>query len=621
MTRYTSPIVCTGILLLSTALPMGAQEAKPILLDEITLSAGLEDTELSRSGSAVSVLNAQALQDKLSQPVADTLLRLPGTTIRTRGPLGTLASVQVRGAPGEYVPVLIDGIEVSDPAAGQPEFNFGGLTDASLQRVELLRGTQSAIYGSRAIGGVLSLDSLRPTQDGLHHNFSIEAGQYHTFAGTYGVTLRQNSTDLAFSATRITSRGFSAADENDGNFEDDGFRSTRLTFYAAQELQNGTTIGLNGFWEKNSAEFDDWGGDRAETGGTPGNDKVDTESYGLRAFAEFSTGALDHSVNATRYHIDRANYQDNTGPSYLPNVVERDDFIGTRTKLSWQTGTDLGASGARAVFGADTMGEDADGLGKTRQNGVFAQVSVPVRSDIDVDASIRHDHHSEFGGFRSFRLAGVWRAHEDLLIRAAHGTGFRAPSLYERYSEYGAPNLTQENGRSSEIGIEKRWNESDYLRATAFYLKSHNMIGFDSASKACGAPYGCYAQVDGASSRRGVEVDGQWSLGQVSLNGAYTYTDNSSTVRWAEVSEHVLNLWAEYEFAQGTKSALWLHAETDRPNDLGTFATLNLTVSHPLSEQAEAYIRVENLLDRQYQLVRNYGTSDRAVYVGLRAQF
>ena len=591
----------------TAALPAFAQET-PYVLPEITLTAGREETELSRSGSSVSVIGAAELADRTAQPIADSVAELPGVAFHQSGPLGTTGSLQVRGAPAEYVPVLIDGIDVSDPAAGQPYFDMGGLISAGFDRVELLRGTQSALYGSRAVAGVLSIDSLRPTEDGLHQNFAIEAGQYRTVAASYGAALRQDGTDLAVTASRVTSRGFSARDENDGNFEADGFGASRLSFYAARALQDGGQVGLNGFWEKSTAEFDEFGGDNT---GTPGDEYTIRKSYGLRAFADITTGAVDHRFALTRYHIDRRSWSDG---------IET-PFIGTRTKLSWQGATDLGATGARAVLGADAEKEKADGMGDSRINGVFTEVTAPIGNDIDVSASLRHDDHSRFGGFTSGRVSAVWRVQPDMLLRTAVGTGFRAPSLYELFGPYGDAGLDREESRTAEIGIEKRWGEDSYLRATVFWLSAENLIGFDSAATACGQPFGCYAQVDGKSRRRGIELDGRWSLGTTAIRGSYTYTDNAETTDWADAPRHILNLGAETEFATGIKAALALHVEADRPRDLPSFATLDLTASHPLPNGAEAYLRLENLLDREYQLNDGYGTSDRALYVGLRADF
>lgn len=590
-----------------TALPAMAQDA--FVLPEITLTANREVTELSRSGSSVSVLTDDALIARTGQPIAQSLSRLPGVSLRQSGPLGTTGSLQLRGAPAQYLPVIIDGIDVSDPAAGQPYFDIGGMIGAGVGRAELLRGAQSALYGSRAVAGVLSLQSLRPTEDGVQHSFAIEAGSYNTALANYGVTFRRGGTDLAFSASRIHSDGFSATDENDGNFENDGFDATRLNFYAAQELQNGVTIGLNGFWEKSEGEFDDFGGD---IGSTPGDDYNERESYGLRGFTTFSTGAVDHELALTRYHIDRISWQNGHG----------DPFIGTRTKLSWQGATDLGASGARVIFGADTEKEKAREHGETRLSGVFAEVSAPLGDRVDISASLRHDDHSGFGGFTSGRFAAVYRADDDLLFRAAFGNGFRAPSLYELFGPYGDAELQREKSRTAEIGVEKLWGEDSHLRATLFWMEADHLIGWDDRDTPDDWSDDGYAQVEGKAHRRGLELDGRYAFGSGhALTAAYTYTDNDVASEWAEVPAHSLSLGFETRFATGTTAAIALQHIAGRPEDMDDFTTVDLLLSHPLHDRAEAYLRLENVFNKQYQLTEGYGTPDRSLYAGLRASF
>ncbi|WEF23589.1 TonB-dependent receptor [Paracoccus sp. S3-43] len=608
MTARPIVLTLTAALALTTALPAAAQDAAPdaIVLDDITLTANREATDLSRSGSSVSVLGAEDLADRAGQPLARSLSRLPGVTLRQYGPLGTTGSLILRGAPAQYLPVVIDGIEVADPAAGQPSYDIGGMIGQSVNRAELLRGAQSALYGSRAVAGVLSLQSLRPTQDGLHHHFGIEAGSFDTLTASYGATLRRADADLAFQVSHIRSDGFSARDEQNGNFEDDGYEATRLSFYSAYALENGATIGFNGFWEDSSGDFDDFNGDVA---GTPGDDYNDRESYGLRGFAQFQTGTVDHEIALTRYRIDRQSWSNGTVSP----------FVGTRTKLSWQGATDLGA-GIRAVFGADTEKEEAEGNGDARLNGVFVETTTALGDRIDVTTSLRRDDHSRFGGFTSGRVTAVWRATDDLLFRAALGNGFRAPSLYELFGPYGNASLEREESRTHEIGVEKQWGDS-HLRATAFWLRANNLIGWDDRGTADWSDDG-YNQVPGTARRRGVELDGRYVFGAGhALTASYTFIDNQVDSEWAKVPERVLNLGAETVFATGTTAGIQVQHVAGRPNDMDDFTTVDLLVSHSIRDDATAYLRLENVLDEDYQWVSGYGTSGRAIYAGLRASF
>lgn len=606
----TLPLSLFAALALTTALPATAQDAPQdaIILDDITLTANREPVDLSRSGSSVSVLTAEDLQDRASQPLSRSLTRLPGVTLRQSGPLGGTGFLEVRGAPARYVPVVIDGIEVSDATAPTPAYDIGGQITAGIGRVELLRGAQSALYGSRAIAGVLTLESLRPTEDGLHHHFGIEAGSFDTLTASYGATLRRDGTDLAFQVSHVRTDGFSALDEDDGNFEDDGYEATRLSFYSAHRLENGATIGFNGFWEDSTGDFDDF----SDVAGTPGDDYSESESYGLRGFAQFTTGAVDHDIALTRYRIARDSYYNGFPMPY----------DGTRTKLSWQGATDIG-QGVRAVFGADTEKEEAEGNGDARINGVFVETTAALGDRIDITTSLRRDDHSRFGGFTSGRVAAVYRADGDLLFRASIGNGFRAPSLYQLFDPFiGTPTLEREESRTHEIGVEKQWGDS-HLRATAFWLKTGNLIGYDDNDTPTDWSDDFYNQVDGTARRRGIEIDGRYIFGAGhALTATYTFIDNQTNVPdWAQVPERVLNLGAETTFTTGTTARIDLQHVAGRAEGLDDFTTVDLLVSHPVRDNATAYLRLENVLDEDYQWVSGYGTSGRAVYAGLRASF
>lgn len=603
VTRRPVFLSLTAALILTTALPAAAQEA--FVLDDLTLTANREPIELSRSGSSVSVLTDDDLEGRAGQPLSRSLTRLPGVTLRQSGPLGTLGTVQLRGAPASYLPVVIDGIEVSDATTPSPSYDIGGQIGVGVGRVELLRGAQSALYGSRAVAGVLSLQSLRPTQDGLHHHFGIEAGSFDTLTASYGATLRRNDTDLAFQLSHIRTDGFSALDEDDGNFEEDGYEATRLSFYSAHRLENGATIGFNGFWQDSTGHYDDF----SDVAGTPGDDYSENESYGLRGFAQFTTGAVDHDIALTRYRMARDYFDDG-----IPTPYD-----GSRTKLSWQGATGIG-QGVRAVFGADTEKEEAQGNGDARISGVFVETTAALGDRIDITTSLRRDDHSRFGGFTSGRVAAVYRADGGLLFRAAIGNGFRAPSLYQLFSIYGDPTLEREESRTHEIGVEKQWGDS-HLRATAFWLKAENLIGWDDRGTVDWMDDG-YAQAPGTARRRGVEIDGRYAFGAGhALTASYTFIDNQVDVVWAQVPERVLNLGAETTFATGTTAAIDLQHVAGRANDMDDFTTIDLLVSHPVRDNATAYLRLENVFDEDYQWVDGYGTSGRAVYAGLRASF
>ncbi|MGA1025271.1 MAG: TonB-dependent receptor, partial [Lutimaribacter sp.] len=203
----------------ATASALGALTAPQLLaqeafqLDEITVSASLAPVQISRSGVTVEVLDAEALSNA-GTSVAQTLARLPGVAASSNGGLGANATLRLRGLDSKYIGVRVDGIDVADPSSTQTQYNFGGLTAAGLGRLEVLKGSQSALYGSEAIGGVINMESWRPSADGASGQANVEVGSFDTRAASLSYGVRDARGEIAFSFGRLQSEGISS---NAGN--------------------------------------------------------------------------------------------------------------------------------------------------------------------------------------------------------------------------------------------------------------------------------------------------------------------------------------------------------------------------------------------------------------------
>lgn len=600
-----------------------AQEA--ILLPEIVISANLEETEASRTGATVSVLTEADLAARGDAPLAEVLDSLPGVTLRPQGPLGTQTGVALRGASQNYVAVIIDGIDVTDPSGTQVAYDFGQLTAAGLSRVEVLRGSQSALYGSRAVGGVISITTRRAVEEGTRQEIAVEGGSYGTGSLIYGLTHKSDRIEAALTLGRLTTDGFSAADEDAGNTEADGFEQSKLAFDLAWLLPQGGRIGVNGFVEDSRGEYDE--GFPLGDGTLPGDEIQDKLSRGLRLYSDFATGAVDHSLSASLFQVERR-YRDNT-------IYGASDttYTGTRRQVAWQGATDL-TPAMRLVAGLDWTEEDYDQAGTygalaatTRTAGAYSELAWALGSDVDVTATLRHDDHSIFGGQTTGRIALAWRATGALTFRAQAGTGYRAPSNFELYSFYGSTALDPETSRNLDLGVEYRWGARAGLRATAFLLEVEDLIDYDFAGTGCAAAAlfgpGCYNQVPGTSRRSGVEIEGDLALtDRVTLTANYTYIDSATNASsaWGLVPRHDLGLGLQAQVTDRLDAGLRLTHAADR-GGLSDYTVVGAGLGYALTDRAEAYLRIENLFDENYQLVPGYGTAGRSAYVGLRARF
>ncbi|MCQ0970045.1 TonB-dependent receptor [Paracoccus sp. TK19116] len=596
-----------------SALPALAQDAitvsgQPYVLPEITLIANQSPEELGRTGATVEVATREDIEREGSISVSDYLNTLPGVSATSNGGFGTLSYVRLRGLPTQYVRVTIDGIDVSDPSAPQFNFNFGGLMTGDVGRIEVLKGPQSALYGSEAIGGVIAISTLGAVDPGTHQRANLEYGSYATRRAAYTLTNAGDRHAVALSLQALETNGFSAADENDGNTEADGASARRVSLSGRFDATETLTLGVAGFWQKTEVETDTTFPSLQDA-----DDFSNGISRGLRAYAELETGAVEHTFSAALSQTDR---EENYG-----GFASRPE--GERREVDYKGVADVNDRVTLAWGGTHSREEYASG-GVTNDyinNAAFSEVRFAAAPDLDVALSARHDHNSQFGSETTGRLAVAWRATPEWTIRGQYGTGYRAPSLYELYDSFsGNENLQPETSRGAEIGAEYALPNGGHIRGTLFENRITDLIDYSFTTFA-------YVQIPGETKTRGVELAGETPLtDRLTLAGNFTYTDadNAAGEPLARVPARALNLQLDGDITERSRFGVSLrHASGtfDGGSELPTYTVVDTQIEYDITDQATGYLRIENLLDEEYQVIRGYGTSDRAIYAGLRANF
>lgn len=597
-------------------------------LDDIIFTAYADRIAASRVGVSVDVLQGEDLDDLGDAQLADVLTRLPGLAFSSAGPPGAQSQLRVRGGGAEYVSVYIDGILVTDPTAPEQSYdNFGGLTTGSIRRIEILRGSQSALYGGTAVAGVVNVTTIAGDEApmGLSQSVEVQGGSHGTYGLDYSLSHRTDTSILSFGLSHVASDGFSAADENDGNTEADGYDQTRLSFGYETEMAAGLTVGINGFLEAGTAEFDEFvGGVIAD--GTP-DEESERTAHGLRAFASYeSAGGWVHDAAISGYAIERVSRGNGSTST----------FSGDRHLFEYSATGDV-AAGLRLSYGLDARIEEATyanlsgGSRGVETYGAFVETTWSPTDRFDLTGTLRHDDHSAFGGETTGRVAFAWRPDDALTLRGALATGYRPPSLDELYGDYpgtfpfvGNPDLTPETSVSAEIGLDYALANGGTIGATLFLLEVEDLITFQ-----FGAP-STLVNVPGTSRRTGLELAAAIPLtDRATLTGAYTYTDaeDASGGRLANVPRHDLVLGLDAMLTDRLSLAATAQHVADRanssfdPEPYSDYTVVDTTFTYGLRDGVEAFLRIDNLFDEQYQTISGYGTSDRAFYLGLRASF
>jgi vitamin B12 transporter len=616
-----------SILILISALAAQAADDRAIVV-----TASRAPVAAADSAASVTTFDEEALDD-LSLPALPDLLRLaPGVSVATTGPRGTQTQVRIRGAEANHTLVFVDGIRFNDPAAGN-EARFELLTSDSLSRLEIVRGPQSALWGSEALGGVIADETADPFRgggfEGLAEYGSLDSAR---LSGRYAV--RAGDVGVMASAGWLRSDGI----DSFGGGERDGFDNANASLKIEARPSDAIHLGVTGHWIESTSQYD--GFDpltflRADT-----LDETRNRIAAVRGWAEGRWGGW--TIDAGASYLDSANRNRLDG-------APLNSTFGDRLTLDAQLSRQFGAHRITAAVEHESesfQARDTIYFGGTDQDrsrrltAVAGEWRAEWSPAIVTDLALRHDSFSAFKDATTYLASLLVRPVHGVGLHAAYGEGIAQPTFYDLYGFFpgsfvGNPALTPERSRGWEAGAGWR-NEHFSLDATWFSARLRDEIvpTFDPATFLSGA-----ANAAGKSRRDGLELSGAWHGGpglNVSVN--YTWLDsdqqdvaNGPRMREIRRPRNSFNLAAYGEagrFRWGASLA-YVGKRTDQDFDLfpaatvtlGDYALASANLAYRILPQLELYARAENAFDADYQDVVGYHTPGRTLYAGLRVAF
>lgn len=631
----------------SVQAPQIAPDA-PNTVSQVVVTANRAEQTRDRVPFSITVLEAARIRQSQAVSAVDLLAQTPGVSFNRNGGPGQTTGVSIRGAETAQTLVVIDGVRVNDPSSPGGGYDFGNLLLGDVSRIEVLRGPQSTLWGSQAIGGVVNIVTAEPT-DGLHTDGQVEGGSYGTFNSRAGVGGKVGRLSFRVGGGYFLTDAVSAFDRKFGGREDDGFRQGQVSGRAKVELTADADLDLRAFYTDSRTSFDGFPpplyrfGDTAEFGRT--QQFVDYTGLNLRTLG----GALTHRFAFQYASIDRENLDPSQAPFDVTfkskGKTERFEYQGVATiREGW-----------RATFGAERERTAFDDLSpfagfnprpRTGINSGYAQLQADVLPALTLTAGGRYDDHDTFGGHATGQAGAAWRLNGgSTILRASYGSGFKAPTLYQLYSDYGNTGLKPEEADGWDAGIEQRLADGRYvLQASYFGRDTSNLIDFTFCGAApdplCTGPagrrrFGYYANV-AKTFAQGVELQGQAELAtRLILSGQYTFTDAedrspgsaSDGLRLQRRPQHTASATLSYSLANGATLAAAVRYAGDSFDDrfesrrLKSYALVDLRGSYPINPHLELYGRVENIADERYETVYQYGTLGRATYGGVRLRF
>jgi vitamin B12 transporter len=636
-------------------------------VDTITVTAYRTPQPLERSGSAVSVVDADLIAVTQAINAADALRGVPGLAIARSGPIGAQTQIRMRGAEANQVLVLIDGVEANDLATDDA-FPYEHLGSFDIERIEVVRGPQSALWGSDALAGVINVVTRRP-EGPLEADGFVEGGSFGLWNGGARVGAAGERGSVVASASRIDTDGTNAAESGS---EDDGYENTTARAAGALNLLPGLVLDATVRHTDASTGFDANDYVDGALVAVDAANVTDVEQTYVRAGLRLDLldGRLSQYLHygVTETSTDTASEEAFDDGNPADGGYDRASVAGDKYGLYYQATLRVNSPGDGSpadvlAFAADHERQGFSQRGEPtffgdpnqdqglHTTGVALEYISFIGQDLSLSLSGRHDDNSDFGDVNTWRTTGSWafratctRAH------ASFGTGQKAPTFYERFgftpdTFIGNPDLDPETSRGWDAGVEQRWLDGRLVADLTYFSADldDEINGFF-----CGPPtFECTAVNErGESERHGVEGTVAATLSDtLTLAATYTYTDarqgdpqpdgtdpgvrevrrplHSGSVdltgRWLD-GRLVGNLGAYYT-GQREDDAFLADAPFVERVTLDEYMLVNVAASYELTARLTAYGRIENLLDEDYQDVYGYNTPGRGAFVGLRANF
>ena len=630
-------------------------------LDNIVVTAARSPVSRAEISSSVSVIDRKMIDNRQSIFALDLLRDMPGVQVSRSGGYGKQTQLRMRGAEANQVLVMIDGIEVIDPAAGD-EFQWENLTTADIERIEVVRGPQSALWGSEALAGVINIISRRDSK-GLTTSGFAEGGSFGTFNGGARIGGGGETWVGGLGVSYLDTDGENIAREGS---EKDGYDNTTLSLNGSWIPTSGLKFGLTGRYTDASTHTD--GTDLFVTGlpadpVPPSADarREDAEQLYAGVTGDLATmnGRWRHNLRANLTSADRDVFVDSgerstnySGDTYALYYVSSIGLAGPPTANTLTV--NLAVDWKRDEYQYrcfDVGGLDCTAFGDPNQDqnmtntGFVAEWLSGDWNNFSASASLRYDDNSDFENVTTYRFTGGYLFSSGTRLRGAYGTGWKAPTFTERFGFFpdqfiGNPDLDPETSKGWEVGLDQALYEGRFnLGATYFNERLEDEIDgffFDVNS---GLPTAINR--DGTSKRNGIELIADAAVvSNVTLQLSYTYLDASEPTVDGRVSElrrprHSGAFNGNYKFfdrrANVNLNISYVGERKDvffppfpQPSEvisLDAYTLIDLTGSYKVNNALEIYARLENLLDETYEDVYGFSTLGVGGFLGLRLSF
>lgn len=603
-----------------------------INLDEVVVTATRTPQARQNVIGDVTIIDREEIERMGAGSITDVLRQQPGVQIVTTGGAGTEASVFLRGTSSEQTVVLVDGLRMNSATLGGTSFE--NIPLGQIEKIEILRGPASSLYGADAIGGVIQIFTRKSLSDKPLVNAAVGLGSYNTKTAEFGINGGINALKYGVNVSSLDTDSFSARRIRTGkDSDDDSYRNLSTSAYAELELAKGHTWGLQFFESKGHNEFD---------GSNYENFTEQTlQSYAFTSKNQFTD--FWHSTFKLGMGVDDSDSyaKPNTSKAsstYNPKGISK--YRTEQQQLSWQN--DFTLPLGKLTLAYDRLEQDVSSVAnvktkfkKERNNDSFLASYLLDHGNHSVQASVREDHNTQYGNFTTggagygYRITPQWR------VTANYGKAFRAPTFNQLYyPNFGDPTLSPEKSDNVEAGVKYTGGKFN-AGVVVFQNKIRSLLAnAGPATPSCTLGGFCPINV-GKVEIQGVTTDASWNVSDnLLLSGNFTVqsprdeaTDNL-TPRQANRygSVNLMHTLGDLQWGAEMQGASTRYNNLANTKVMPGYALLNFTANYRINPEWKLEARANNVLDKNYVLAYTgntatspaYNTAGSNLFVGLR---
>ena len=602
-----------------------AFSAENIELDDVVVTAARVPQPRESVIADITVIDSEEIQRAGQTTLVELLQLQPGVEISSNGGAGKLSSVFIRGTNSNHVLVLIDGLRVGSATAGLTSFE--NLPLAQIDRIEILRGPATSLYGQDAIGGVIQIFTKKGV-DGTHLSVALGYGSYDTKTADASINGKAADTSYALNVSSYNTRGFSSLNTSDPLLNDkDGYRNLSVSGSLSHEFLAGHTLGVQFFSSEGKTHFDN----RFNTSNFDDRSDLSQLSYAIFSKNQFTSNWL--STLRLGEGTDKSNSIQSFGES---------NFKTTQRQYAWQN--DFGLSVGTLSLVLDRLEE------RVKSNTLFVKTSrnntglaASYLGSIDnhtLEASIRSDRSSQFGTNNTFGLGYAYKITPNWRISGNVGTAFKAPTFNDSYTPFqdfgggfsyqGNPNIKPEKSRNKELSLRYQTDNTE-ASATIYDNEIRNLIlGSQNIP------------VDTAINIGSVNIQGltlnaselwqDWQLrGNIDLQSPRDNDNNTLLRRRSNrhATASINKRLGDWRFGAEVVASSKRYDNKENTIKLAGYGLVNLSADYAISRNWSLLARVNNLLDKDYALAADgdpnaggylYNTPGSNIFVSLRWQ-